>query len=110
MSINVEKIPLEKLINNRFFDNHENVYYFSHQETKLEGFLAIYNTNLGNAVGGTRTMDYSSKDEALNDALRLSKAMSYKCALANLPYGGGKVVITDVEEQIITKLEDENEY
>jgi glutamate dehydrogenase/leucine dehydrogenase len=48
---------------------------------------------LGPALGGTRLQVYRSENEALKDMLNLSKAMSYKCALAHLPYGGGKGVI-----------------
>lgn len=61
--------------------------------TGLKGFIVIHNTNLGPAVGGTRFRHYKNESEALTDALRLSKAMTYKCAMASVPYGGGKAVI-----------------
>lgn len=57
------------------------------------GFIAIHSTVLGPAVGGARFWNYSSEEEALTDALRLSRGMTYKNALAGLPLGGGKSVI-----------------
>ncbi len=57
------------------------------------GIVAIHSTMPGPAVGGTRYFCYGSEEEALEDALRLSKAMSYKCALAEVKYGGGKCVL-----------------
>lgn len=75
------------------FDGHELVSYFYDSKTKLRGFIAIHNTNLGPATGGTRYWFYKNETEALRDALRLSKAMTYKCALAGVPFGGGKAVI-----------------
>jgi len=75
------------------FDNHEFVSFFYDKKIGLCGFIAIHNTNLGPAAGGTRYFAYKSETEALDDALRLSRAMTYKCALAGVPYGGGKAVI-----------------
>jgi leucine dehydrogenase len=75
------------------FDNHEFVTALTDERTGLNAFVAIHNTNLGPALGGTRMMFYSHETKALKDALNLSRAMSYKCALARLPYGGGKGVI-----------------
>lgn len=59
----------------------------------LRAFIGIHNTNLGPALGGTRMKVYDSEEAAVQDVLGLSRAMSYKCALANLPFGGGKAVI-----------------
>ncbi|OGY97488.1 MAG: hypothetical protein A3A43_02805 [Candidatus Liptonbacteria bacterium RIFCSPLOWO2_01_FULL_56_20] len=75
------------------FDNHELVAFFEDKKTGLKSFVAVHNTNLGPATGGTRYWNYRSEREALRDALRLSQAMTYKCALAGLSYGGGKGVI-----------------
>lgn len=75
------------------FDNHEFVLALTDERTGLNGFIAIHNTNLGPAQGGTRMMFYENETRALKDALSLSKAMSYKCAMARLPYGGGKGVV-----------------
>ncbi len=75
------------------FDTHQAVISFVDPETSLRGFIAIHNTNVGPAVGGTRFHYYPTEADALRDALRLSRAMTYKCALANVPYGGGKAVL-----------------
>ena len=75
------------------YDNHESVYKIEDKKIGLHAYIAIHNTNLGSATGGTRFFSYNSEDEAIKDALRLSKAMTYKCALAGVPYGGGKGVI-----------------
>lgn len=81
----IEKLPE--------FDNHELVSFFYDKPTGLKGFIAIHNTNLGPAAGGTRYWPYPSDEEALRDVLNLSRAMTYKCALARVPYGGAKAVI-----------------
>lgn len=75
------------------FDDHEFVMALSDEASGLKAFIAIHNTNLGPALGGTRMQKYASEAAALDDVLDLSRAMSYKCALAKLPYGGGKAVI-----------------
>src|SRR5579883_2515204 len=75
------------------FDNHEMLIGITDNDTKLKGYIAIHNTNLGPALGGTRFQAYSSEEAAMRDVLNLSKAMSYKCALVGLPWGGGKAVI-----------------
>ena len=75
------------------FDNHEMVIGLTDSKTGLRAYVGIHNTELGPALGGTRFKVYRSESEAIKDVLNLSKAMSYKCALAHLPYGGGKGVI-----------------
>lgn len=75
------------------YDNHELVCEIEDKNIGLHAYIAIHNTNLGPATGGTRFFFYNTKDEAIRDALKLSKAMTYKCALAGVPYGGGKGVI-----------------
>jgi leucine dehydrogenase len=62
-------------------------------ETKLHSFIAIHNSSLGPAMGGMRIHPYSSPHDALQDALRLAKAMTYKSAFAENGLGGGKSVI-----------------
>ncbi len=74
-------------------NDHEQVIVFQNRASGLRGFLAIHDTTLGPALGGVRIKRYASDEEALADALRLSRAMSYKAALAELPAGGGKTVI-----------------
>lgn len=72
---------------------HEQVIACADPQTGLRAIIAIHNTALGPALGGTRFFPYPSYAEALTDALRLSRAMSYKNALSGLPHGGGKAVI-----------------
>ncbi len=74
-------------------DGYEKVVEVIDTEAKLHGFIAIHSTLLGPSLGGLRIRPYSSRQEALDDALRLSKAMSYKSALAEIALGGGKSVI-----------------
>ncbi len=74
-------------------EGYERVLAFRDPAAGLRGFLAIHSTALGPAVGGVRLWRYASEDEALTDVLRLSRAMTYKAALAELPCGGGKAVI-----------------
>ncbi|MEK7212141.1 MAG: Glu/Leu/Phe/Val dehydrogenase dimerization domain-containing protein [Patescibacteria group bacterium] len=75
------------------FDDHELVAFFNDRRSGLRSVVAVHNTNLGPATGGTRYYSYARDADALRDALRLSRAMTYKCALAGVPYGGGKGVI-----------------
>jgi valine dehydrogenase (NAD+) len=72
---------------------HEQVVRFTDAATGLLGYLAIHSTALGPALGGTRFYPYADEADAVADALRLARAMSYKNALAGLPHGGGKAVI-----------------
>ena len=72
---------------------HEQVLKLDDPASGLRGFLAIHSTALGPALGGIRIRRYASDDEALSDALLLSRAMTYKTALAELSAGGGKSVI-----------------
>lgn len=74
-------------------DNHEQVVYCRNKETGLKAIIAIHNTTLGPALGGTRMWNYKTEEEALIDVLRLSKGMTYKAAVAGLNLGGGKAVI-----------------
>lgn len=75
------------------FDNHEGVHVFSDAESGLKAIISVHNTTRGPAAGGTRLWSYSNPADAMTDALRLSKAMSYKNAMAGLDLGGGKGVI-----------------
>jgi leucine dehydrogenase len=75
------------------FDGHEQVAFFKDDETGLRAIIAVHNTNLGPALGGVRMWPYASDSEAVRDVLRLSRGMTYKSALAGLPFGGGKSVI-----------------
>lgn len=77
------------------FDNHEQVSFVSCPKTGLKAIIAIHNTNLGPGLGGCRMWAYKNDEEALYDVLRLSKGMTYKAALADIPLGGAKSVIID---------------
>lgn len=83
-TISLQKIPVE---------GYEEVFYISDQKTGLQAYIAIHNTTLGPALGGTRIYPYTKKEEALEDALRLSRGMTYKSAVAGVGLGGGKSVI-----------------
>ncbi len=74
-------------------NNHEQVSFACDPESGYRGIIAIHNTTLGRALGGTRFWNYSSDAEALTDVLRLSRGMTYKAAVAGLNLGGGKSVI-----------------
>ncbi len=75
------------------FDAHEAVAFFNDKNTGLKSIVAIHSTALGPACGGVRMYPYATPDAALTDVLRLSRGMSYKSAIADLPLGGGKGVI-----------------
>lgn len=72
---------------------HEQVAFWSEPELGYRGIIAIHDTTLGPALGGTRFWNYSSDEEALVDALRLAHGMTYKAAIAGVNLGGGKSVI-----------------
>ncbi len=73
--------------------DHEQVVFCHDKASGLKCIIAIHNTVLGPSLGGTRFWNYSSDDEALKDALRLSRGMTYKAAITGLYLGGGKAVI-----------------
>src|ERR1700761_2242971 len=72
---------------------HQKVVYCNDAETGLKAIIAIHDTTLGPALGGTRMWAYKTEEDALHDVLRLSKSMTYKSAIAGLNLGGGKAVI-----------------
>ena len=74
-------------------EEHEQVVHCFDPASGLRAIIAIHDTSLGPALGGTRFYPYASDDEALADVLRLSRGMSYKNAVAGIPHGGGKAVI-----------------
>lgn len=75
------------------FDAHEGVHLITDRASGLQAVIAIHSTALGPAAGGVRFWHYASSDEAITDALRLSRGMSFKNAMAGLPMGGGKGVV-----------------
>ena len=75
------------------FRGHENVSFLHDERSGLKAIIAIHSTALGPAFGGCRMWPYATEEQALEDVLRLSRGMSFKNALAGLPFGGGKSVI-----------------
>ena len=73
--------------------DHEQVVICNNKEVGLKAIIAIHNTSLGPALGGTRMWNYKTEEEAVIDVLRLSKGMTYKASAAGLHLGGGKAVI-----------------
>lgn len=72
---------------------HEQVLFCTDKKTGLKAIIAVHNTVLGPALGGTRMWNYATEEEALNDVLRLSRGMTFKAAITGLKLGGGKAVI-----------------
>ncbi|AXE82952.1 MULTISPECIES: Leu/Phe/Val dehydrogenase [Streptomyces] len=79
---------------------HEQVVLCQDRASGLKAVIAIHSTALGPALGGTRFYPYASEEEAVADALNLSRGMSYKNAMAGLDHGGGKAVIIGDPEKI----------
>lgn len=77
----------------KVFDNHKMVLFFNDNKLKLRGFISIHAIINNLSLGATRFSEYKSEEDALNDALRLSRAMTYKCAVSDISYGGAKAVI-----------------
>ena len=73
--------------------NHEQLVLWNEPEFGYRGIIAIHDTSLGPALGGTRFWQYESDDAAVLDALRLARGMTYKAAITGLNLGGGKSVI-----------------
>lgn len=88
--MNIETLDTEDFSD---YDGHEKVVRCTDDATGLDAIIAMHNSNLGATLGGCRMRAYDSVDAAVTDALRLSKGMTYKSALAGLPLGGGKSVI-----------------
>ena len=79
---------------------YERVVCASDEAAGYKGIVVIHSTALGPAVGGTRYWSYKSEDEAITDGLRLARGMTYKNALAGLPFGGGKSIIMRDERAV----------
>ena len=75
------------------FDAHEDLHFVTNEACGLKAIIAVHSTHLGPAAGGCRYWRYDDDADAVKDALRLSRGMSYKNAMAGLPLGGGKSVI-----------------
>ena len=75
------------------FDDHEIVHFVTDRESGLRAVIAVHSTHVGPGAGGVRFWNYAHPGDAVRDALRLSRGMSFKNAMAGLPLGGGKAVI-----------------
>lgn len=84
------------------FDAHEEIHFVTDEKCGLKAIIALHSTHLGPAAGGCRFWHYAKDADALIDALRLSRGMSYKNAMAGLPLGGGKSVILADEKRTKT--------
>ncbi|WP_128892316.1 Glu/Leu/Phe/Val dehydrogenase dimerization domain-containing protein [Erythrobacter sp. HKB08] len=85
------------------FDDHELVQLVRDAKSGLTAIIAIHSSHLGPGAGGTRFWHYAEPKDAMRDALRLSRGMSYKNAMAGLPMGGGKAVILADEKRTKTQ-------
>ncbi len=81
------------LFDHESFDGHESVTFVRDEASGLSAIIALHSTLRGPAAGGTRLWRYGDEREALSDVLRLSRGMTYKSAMADLPLGGGKTVV-----------------
>lgn len=89
--------------------DHEQVLFCQDRATGLKAIIAVHNTVLGPALGGTRMWSYAKEEDALTDVLRLSRGMTYKNSISGLNLGGGKAVIignshTDKNEALFRRF------
>lgn len=89
----VEKVKESGIFGTLASLGHEQVVFCHDDATGLKAIIAIHNTVLGPALGGTRMWNYASEQEALTDVLRLSRGMTFKAAISGINLGGGKAVI-----------------
>ncbi len=89
----LEKVEYAGLFGTVAQMGHEQVVFCYDEATGLKSIIAIHNTTLGPALGGTRMWNYTSEQEALTDVLRLSRGMTFKASISGLNLGGGKAVI-----------------
>ena len=99
---NVKKY-LDFTFENLEIEGYEAVYKITNEKENLLAIISMHDSTLGTALGGTRIKSYKSFNDALTDALRLSKGMSYKAAISEVGLGGGKSVI------IVDDIKDKNE-
>lgn len=90
-------------------EGHEQVIFCYDKASGLKAIIAIHDTTLGPALGGCRMLPYATEEEAVTDALRLSKGMTYKCAATGVNHGGGKAVLwgdprTEKSEELFRAL------
>lgn len=87
------KLEENSVFNQLSLCGHQKVVFCNDEDTGLKAIIAIHDTTLGPALGGTRMWPYKTEIEALKDVLRLSRTMTYKAAITGLNLGGGKAVI-----------------
>jgi phenylalanine dehydrogenase len=92
-SANVEGATMRDIFELMDQFGHEQVIFCRHPQSGLKAIIAIHNTTMGPALGGCRMAPYTTTDEALEDVLRLSRGMTYKCGVVDVDFGGGKAVI-----------------
>lgn len=78
-------------------NNQEQLAFYTDKSVKLRAILAIHSTALGPAMGGVRIYKYKTLEEASTELIRLSRAMTYKAAAAELNFGGGQIVVVEQE-------------
>ena len=93
--LNIEESAVKKntVITEMQNNDHEQIVFCQDNASGLKAIIAIHNTTLGPALGGTRMWNYSTEADALNDVLRLSRGMTFKASISGLNLGGGKAVI-----------------
>ena len=89
----VSNLSMNPVIGQMANMGHEQILFCNDAETGLKAIIAVHNTVLGPALGGTRIWAYENEMDALNDVLRLSRGMTYKNSISGLNLGGGKAVI-----------------
>ena len=90
---NLKEVNSSLVVGNMIEMGHEQIVFCYDKETGLKAIIAIHDTTLGPALGGTRMWQYENENEALQDVLRLSRGMSLKASISGLSLGGGKAVI-----------------
>jgi len=81
------------MFDSKYFEDHEQLSFFYDKVTGLKAVIALHNTENGPAIGGCRMWPHVSMENAIDDAMRLSRGMTYKAAISGLPLGGAKAVI-----------------
>ncbi len=90
---NLKEVNSSLVVGKMIEMGHEQIVFCHDRKTGLKAIIAVHDTTLGPALGGTRMWSYKNEDEALKDVLRLSRGMSFKAAISGLALGGGKAVI-----------------